>query len=426
MYRDSEDDEKEEQKQQTVHHSTATVVVVTRPPAYLAKRHPNRWQPNHVSSEEELDGEGAYSDYDNDLDCNGKAANEIVNIMGRRKKARDVWTYSVDPNDASALIKHWANKTDDSQDTLVEGGEKQTAWVMNLYGRPPGPKRWLQIVQDARNVYDVLYRFPALDFGSAKGCGMSHMKAADWFMALLNHLLKNTSLPRSHPGLKRHPPVDIQKKEWEMLEDDCMFSSDKPRERWQQAKRDLPQDADLLLGGVHWADGKGTRILPHLVKLRDFSATQQCLFRASAYDKIKSFATSHETNIDRYMGSLARDGKLNVYVVVPFTSTQRAGQSHLRSGETNDAMLFANTERKLMQLPLASSSSASSSSFSSSTTNDAKTTDPAPPLPVSQPPPVPQRALSLAQTPAHQQQQKMHGRITKLSYGSRLLFCQKS
>ena len=275
--------------------------------------------------------EDNYYDLDADLDSNGTSSNEVVRLPGYLETASRTWE------------KRWFL------------GEKEhngtEAWVMNLYNRDPGPQRWTQMQQDAVGVVDVLFRFPAVNYGSAKGCGLSHMKAGKWLLKALLPIPDKRPTQSEYPNVTNHPRL-LSDKGLYMLEDDCLFKPDNAKARWQQAVDDLPNDADMLVGGVHWADSSATRILPHLVKLKDFSATQQCLFCPSAYSKLEGFAKSHEVNIDRYMGALAREGKLNVYCVLPFTSTQRPGTSHLRAGATDDTGLFTNTEQALLRLPV--------------------------------------------------------------------------
>jgi hypothetical protein len=104
---------------------------------------------------------------------------------------------------------------------------------------------------------------------------------------------------------------------------------------------------------VHYVvHNEATRISPTLVKLGDFSATQQCLFGWHTYEKIKGFAADSALHIDRYLGTMSTNKKFNAYCVLPFTSVQSNGMSHLRNMVTCDEILFKKCQETLLKLPI--------------------------------------------------------------------------
>ena len=122
-----------------------------------------------------------------------------------------------------------------------------------------------------------------------------------------------------------------------LLGEDDLELCDKSREAWETGVSELPEDWDILLGGVYYARGR-IKVTEHLCKLSDFCALHFVLIRNTAYDLVLEYGKNNMgfNNIDRYMGRLAMRKKLNVYVVWPMVSSQRAGYSNLRKKDVDD------------------------------------------------------------------------------------------
>jgi len=112
---------------------------------------------------------------------------------------------------------------------------------------------------------------------------------------------------------------------------------------------ELPEDWDILLGGVSWAKNIKERVGLNLVKIGDFSATHFIVYRKKCYGHVLKWnETIKPDNIDRYIGSLSERGILNVYCFVPFLATQFNGYSTIRNKDTDDSETFMRAERKMM------------------------------------------------------------------------------
>lgn len=113
-----------------------------------------------------------------------------------------------------------------------------------------------------------------------------------------------------------------------VFEDDVQFTSDKSSERFQMAMETLPEDWDMLLGGIYYCD-KLEPYNQYMKKINNFSALHCVLFRDTVYDKILSHKIDgHKTrHIDKYLSDFIGDEKLNIYVTYPMVAIQYPGIS---------------------------------------------------------------------------------------------------
>lgn len=122
-----------------------------------------------------------------------------------------------------------------------------------------------------------------------------------------------------------------------LIGEDDLVLCDESRDAWESGLSELPDNWDVLLGGIYYVRGR-QEISPHLCQITDFCATHFILIRNTVYDKILEFPNTNYgfKNIDRYIGKLAALGQLNAYVVWPMVSSQRAGYSDLRKRKVDD------------------------------------------------------------------------------------------
>lgn len=107
-----------------------------------------------------------------------------------------------------------------------------------------------------------------------------------------------------------------------IMEDDCIFQAkEKTREYVYKALQDLPDDWEILLGGIYESKGL-TKYNEYWSKTKEFCALHFYIVKNTAYDKILSFDSS--IHIDRAM--VAKLG-LNCYVANKFFAIQSNGYS---------------------------------------------------------------------------------------------------
>ena len=107
-----------------------------------------------------------------------------------------------------------------------------------------------------------------------------------------------------------------------IIEDDCIFQAkEHTREYVYNALSNLPDQWDLLLGGIYETKGL-TRYNDYWSKTKEFCALHFYIVHSNAYDKILSFDGS--IHIDRWMASR---GELNCYVTNKLFATQSNGYS---------------------------------------------------------------------------------------------------
>jgi hypothetical protein len=81
------------------------------------------------------------------------------------------------------------------------------------------------------------------------------------------------------------------------------------------------------LGGIYWTDGKDP-FNEYLDKVEDFCALHCVLVRKKAYQHFISHNSYEIKNIDRHLGKLSKEGKLNAYVCNPMIAIQSPGFSY--------------------------------------------------------------------------------------------------
>lgn len=114
-----------------------------------------------------------------------------------------------------------------------------------------------------------------------------------------------------------------------VFEDDVRFTSERSRECFQNAINTLPDDWDILLGGIY-ADTNLFDYNEHMKKVESFSALHCTLIRETAYDKFlqhkeEDKKTSH---LDNYLGEFSKKGELNIYLAYPMIAIQYTGKSN--------------------------------------------------------------------------------------------------
>ncbi len=114
-----------------------------------------------------------------------------------------------------------------------------------------------------------------------------------------------------------------------IFEDDVKFTSVKSRENFQNAMDTLPEDWDILLGGIYSC----TNLFDyndHMKKVESFSALHCVLFRDTVYDKILDHKLNFEktVHLDKYISEFSRKGELNVYLAYPMIAIQYEGKSN--------------------------------------------------------------------------------------------------
>lgn len=157
------------------------------------------------------------------------------------------------------------------------------------------------------------------------GCGLSHQKAIK--------LAKEKKLEKIL-----------------VIEDDCLFKKDSFK-HFLTCIQELPEDWDILTGGVSWFLYERLtmkRVSKHLVKLSDFAASHFILYNHRSYNKILEWKANR--HIDRYMGSLSREKKLNVYCSTPFIARQIADFSDVKQKKVNFTNHFNRFELGLVNI----------------------------------------------------------------------------
>jgi GR25 family glycosyltransferase involved in LPS biosynthesis len=110
-----------------------------------------------------------------------------------------------------------------------------------------------------------------------------------------------------------------------ILEDDVKFTSKDSRTVFEATMNSLPKKWDIFLGGSYWY--KKEEDLGSSIKLLDFSSLHSVVIKKKAFDKVLAHDYSIMENIDRYLGRLSADGKLNVYLCNPQVAIQYPGFS---------------------------------------------------------------------------------------------------
>lgn len=134
-----------------------------------------------------------------------------------------------------------------------------------------------------------------------------------------------------------------------LVGEDDLVLYEESRELWEKGVSELPDNWDVLLGGVYYLHDR--KSVSHcLCKVSDFCALHFVLIRKTAFDLILEYEKNNYAlkNIDRYIGKLTRLNKLNAYVVWPMVSSQRNGYSDIRRKNVNNNI--SNKKRGLVFL----------------------------------------------------------------------------
>ncbi|CAG7580366.1 MAG: putative envelope protein [uncultured marine phage] len=111
-----------------------------------------------------------------------------------------------------------------------------------------------------------------------------------------------------------------------IFEDDVKFTSKMSKDKFQKAIDSLPDDWDVLVGGVYSLLNMEDLENPyneHIVKIGDFASLHCILIRSTAYDKIlKHDSGSKLGHLDRYIGYLSKTNELNTYLTYPMIAVQ--------------------------------------------------------------------------------------------------------
>ena len=144
-----------------------------------------------------------------------------------------------------------------------------------------------------------------------------------------------------------------------ICEDDITFH-DKSISIWNLALKELPEDWDILLGGISNFDygflNDKKQKYYNLVKIKDFSGEHMMLVNKKAYDILFTYILNLESNnkilhFDRFLGNLAKQNKLNIYCSFPFISVPiLKGYSNIRNKYVNDKNYFTNAMKNLNNL----------------------------------------------------------------------------
>jgi hypothetical protein len=118
-----------------------------------------------------------------------------------------------------------------------------------------------------------------------------------------------------------------------IFEDDVKFTSDKSIIKFFDAIKELPDNWDILLGGSYWYEEEVN--LGNLIKVKDFCSLHCVLIRKSAYEVFLSHHDKARADLDRYLGELSSEGKLNVYLCNPMIAVQYNGFSFNRNKPVN-------------------------------------------------------------------------------------------
>lgn len=116
-----------------------------------------------------------------------------------------------------------------------------------------------------------------------------------------------------------------------IFEDDIKFTSDRSKEQFQKCIDSLPDEWDVLLGGIYSLtnlnDLENESINGCIKKIGDFSALHCTLLNHTVYDKIlKHDPLSKYCHLDRYIGKMSRY-TVNTYVCYPMIAIQKTTYS---------------------------------------------------------------------------------------------------
>jgi len=187
-------------------------------------------------------------------------------------------------------------------------------YIINLDRRPD---RWEKTKNEMILFSNKYTRFSGIDTGNTIGCASSYFK-----------LLEECSYIKQV-----------------MIFQDDLKLFDYSREVWENGLKDVPNDWDIIVSGVHFANidqHNNPYITKNVVKLLDFSGLQMAMIKPSILQFAKKW--DQQGGFDRYLGKLASKNLLNIYCIIPFCSIQVDGFSDLRHRNTTDNILFKKYE----------------------------------------------------------------------------------
>ena len=125
-------------------------------------------------------------------------------------------------------------------------------------------------------------------------------------------------------------------------EDDMAFCS-KSAEYWEKSVSELPDNWDILSGGMYYTQNR-KKVSNTLCKVDDFASMHFICIRNTCYDKILSYATNNmgRRHIDRFIGKIAAQKQLNVYLTWPMIARQRPSYSDLVKKNVDYVILAEN------------------------------------------------------------------------------------
>lgn len=137
-----------------------------------------------------------------------------------------------------------------------------------------------------------------------------------------------------------------------IFEDDIKFTSVNSKEQFQKCIDSLPNDWDILLGGIYSLvdlnDLNNESINCCIKRIGDFSALHCTLINESAYDMVlRHNPYDKYTHLDRWVGYLSANDRLKVYVSYPMVAIQNTTYS-----ESGPARVEVNYDRMLDKFDL--------------------------------------------------------------------------
>jgi GR25 family glycosyltransferase involved in LPS biosynthesis len=201
-----------------------------------------------------------------------------------------------------------SNNTKNTNNEIIESKVEKyfrTMYCVNLESRPD---RWRQTVEEFKKLGPdyTLNRFNAI-----RNTRNPELGCATSFLTLIQ-MAKDQNMPAILVG-----------------EDDIMLYS-KSAEMWEKAISELPDNWDVLSGGTYIIKNR-MKVSSTLYKVNNITCMHYICIRNTCYDKILSYFKNNmgKQAIDRFIGELSQQKKINVYLVWPMIAGQRPSYSNL-------------------------------------------------------------------------------------------------
>lgn len=121
-----------------------------------------------------------------------------------------------------------------------------------------------------------------------------------------------------------------------IFEDDVKFTSKFSRENWGICISNLPPDWDILLGGSYQFEAHEEQPeSKSIIRVKDFSSLHCVLINNKCFQHILSHDIKEVKHLDRWLGKLASEDKIKVYVCNPQIAIQHNGFSRTRNKFVN-------------------------------------------------------------------------------------------